>query len=560
MVSRRLDVALYGATGCSRSDLLALDSLWLSDLIRRVVQAADRHARSTGETEAAVGAILKERDLASSDWLADLAEGAANVFQAAREPDAEQVVSRDPWVSTPVPLDAADMPVEIRQAYLDRLQDMERRHHDALTQEAGTAGQGSDEPGDQVLPGNGAPEFDRLILLVICQQLAAAQVCALRRFGGSADDLLTALDRGQAAGIQLHSEPPGHGPDHPLRWSVVAAQGLILLERSRMHRLHAEFRLALYALAKAGICLRDAGARVEVDFNETEGLVEAVFAHQRDVDDWEIAAACRELGALDDLGPPDVFSTEFSDLGLIASGRAASRLTGEDQRDLLFAMEDDSAARRLRTYFFRGTWRALPDKARRALIDADRTFYATTQGRFDSVLAHLQVATQEMCFEVIWKALRALPDAQTADLRPIEEGLGARSPSLRTYQQIVQTGCFRTFVKGLEGLKDVDKTFLVATLKDRLRSLANLRNPAEHDPGEEIEQEEVMRLFDDFLGIGHPGVLPVLARLVHAVGPPQPTPSIQQSDFRRLEAALRLQGLTLDDAIERLSRPASESE
>jgi hypothetical protein len=415
-------------------------------------------------------------------------------------------------------------------AVLDPAAHVDDGRHEALEAE------GSENP-------DGAPELDRTYRLLICQQIAASRACALRHCSGSLDDLVTALERARRARMLLRKNPLSLEQN----CAMVAAEGITLYERSRIHQTHGEYEQAIYALAQAASCLSEPALsfHLHVDFDETQELIESVFRHPRGVDWKRFAETCRDLAALDDLGNTDLVSTDFRDLGHIASGRATARLTNEDQLDLIQKAEVDAAERRLRKYFYPSSWSVLPNRVREALVDADSAFLGITKGRPESTLNDLRIATEELCYHVIWLPLRRARQADNmAWFLEIEAGLKGKAPGLGTYRMVLARREYASFLTGLPRISDDLQKWLTAKqLRNDLYDLQRQRNDAEHTD-RIIAASCVNDLYSTFLGIGrgHDGVLLRLAEIYATLDTyesQRPISTVTSSDAKALLARLQ---------------------
>ena len=147
---------------------------------------------------------------------------------------------------------------------------------------------------------------------------------------------------------------------------------------------------------------------------------------------------------------------------------------------------DERAQQHLTRYFFnKDQWGALSQRARQALVDADRLWFAHRLGASDAPLIHIQMATEDI--------VRDLFDCELAGF---ENKLKLKD--LKT-----------------DGFSKDEEVLIKKQLPCYLKRLVSNRNPATHSPGKPpLEDErEVAVLFNTFMGIGCEGVLPRLADL-----------------------------------------------
>ena len=235
----------------------------------------------------------------------------------------------------------------------------------------------------------------------------------------------------------------------------------------------------------------------------------------------DVIEACELLSIIyanyDDLGnilDRDAFWSE-------KKGWAESQLTPDQLRDYLQSSEDERAAQRLQTYFFpRGLWERLPERAREALVSADRVMMSSTLGRRAGILNEIRIATEEVLHRYLWTPLSEWAAAQRSLHSGVKEILGRpeqsrRSPIIDDYVQLLWHSGARDYFRSL-GLSDDDVRFLTRENRTtkHLQTLQRTRNTAEHEPGSAINPSEVRDLYAESLGIGRKGILPELLRLL----------------------------------------------
>ncbi len=229
----------------------------------------------------------------------------------------------------------------------------------------------------------------------------------------------------------------------------------------------------------------------------------------------------------------DLFSilyANYDDLGIFIDrdafwserkGWAESQLTPDQLRDYLQSSEDEAAIQRLQTYFFPdGLWERLPERARTALVTADRARVSSTLGRRAGILNEIRIATEEVLHRCLWLPLSKWAVGQRPLHPGVKEILGKpeqlrRSPSIDDYVQLLWHSEAKAYLQNL-GLSEDDVRFLTRENRTtkHLQTLQRARNTAEHEPGSAISPSEVRDLYAESLGIGRKGILPELLRLL----------------------------------------------
>ena len=204
----------------------------------------------------------------------------------------------------------------------------------------------------------------------------------------------------------------------------------------------------------------------------------------------------------------------------IAYGIVLNKMSNDDRIKELRRSRDYQIEDRLRLYFFGDNWDRLPDKARAALISADRE-YENTRGRRQGIFEDLWLATREILVEVLLKPYNAFCSAQKElksfaalspapsddqDLYDIVQAL-YYAPLFEDYRKQTFDNYDRSFIKGLE------KPF---------GKLNSLRNDAVHANRPAYKknkfESDIHKTYAEFLGIECPGILPRLMRLQPKAG------------------------------------------
>ncbi len=177
---------------------------------------------------------------------------------------------------------------------------------------------------------------------------------------------------------------------------------------------------------------------------------------------------------------------------------ASAQLSSSEYRKMREADLTDAAERRLQSYFFRGTWTSLSQRAQERLISADVSWNSRQRVSMESILNNLLRAVEEMCYSYMAKPLR---DTEKAT-----------SLGVRRYIEVCEDSRFKNFIAQRQ-LEENEVRFLTQDLPAAMRQLADERNPADHVAGSSAPIERVTSAYRLFLGIGQVGILPEFARI-----------------------------------------------
>ena len=229
---------------------------------------------------------------------------------------------------------------------------------------------------------------------------------------------------------------------------------------------------------------------------ECETLSERI--HEDETDDW---------------GNPIGSWVSWPEYWLGAREWASAQLSPSEYRTMRAQDERDAADRRLKNYFFGDSWTQLPSRAQAALISADQTWNSRERGRRESILNELLRATEEMCYEFIWRPLAESKES-SLDFLKFEAKVTDRHSTLsaREYVRLCKQAFFQDHLRHQE-LADKDIQLLRVDLPNLLGQLIDRRNPAEHETGSTTAREVIEDCYRRFLGISQPGVLPRLAHI-----------------------------------------------
>ncbi len=201
-----------------------------------------------------------------------------------------------------------------------------------------------------------------------------------------------------------------------------------------------------------------------------------------------------------------------------------SKLEPGELRDELRREEDEKAEQRLRRYFFdNAQWSALPERAQRNLVEADRVWYSHRLGNPGAALENIKIAVEEVMHDLFWEPCCQWIDTggptgfeklDIDDFEKIRETLKEpqKNPSLLEFESMVESKGLTRFLQTLD-LSDYDRSF-VRKLRKSLRSLRETRNQVTHDVGgPTLNRGQVAPLYKTFMGLGQEGILPRLARI-----------------------------------------------
>ena len=199
----------------------------------------------------------------------------------------------------------------------------------------------------------------------------------------------------------------------------------------------------------------------------------------------------------------------------IAHGIVLNMMSNDDRIKELRRNRDYQIEDRLRLYFFGETWHDLPDKARAALISADRE-YENTLGRRPIIFDHLRHAARAIMVESLWKPYREfLRDKAASGLKDLSNLQQVRQiieddQSEPDLAPLVNSPHFDEFLGTISG-----DTKFVRRLPDKLLDLNEWANKVSHEHhwGYKGFEGQIRDTYAEFLGIGRNGILPRLMRL-----------------------------------------------
>lgn len=200
----------------------------------------------------------------------------------------------------------------------------------------------------------------------------------------------------------------------------------------------------------------------------------------------------------------------------MAKALASQRLSPSELIIAQREAEEMKIEDRLRLYFFPEHWDRMPEKARHALVSADRE-YESHRGRRPIVLDHLREAARAVAFETLNKPyhnfLRREVPGGLSNLKTILEDDSADYDLADLVKRLFDTPHFKAFLDDAQ-LSSEDKRF-VNRLRGKLISLNGKANAANHEhrrPSVSFD-DDIRETYSEFLGIGRKGILPHLIQI-----------------------------------------------
>lgn len=200
----------------------------------------------------------------------------------------------------------------------------------------------------------------------------------------------------------------------------------------------------------------------------------------------------------------------------MAKALASQRLSPGELVITLREAEEMKIEDRLRLYFFPEHWDKMPEKARHALVSADRE-YENHRGRRPIVLDHLREAARAVVFETLNKPyhnfLRREVPGGLSDLKSIFEDDSDSYDLADLVKDLFDTPHFKAFLDYGQ-LSPEEKRF-VNRLRGKLISLNGKANAANHEHRRSSADfdNDIRETYSEFLGIGRNGILPRLMQI-----------------------------------------------
>ena len=206
----------------------------------------------------------------------------------------------------------------------------------------------------------------------------------------------------------------------------------------------------------------------------------------------------------------------WNEFWVAARTRAQGRLSPCNYQQLWEANESREAESRLTKQFHTGaSWESLTERAGRHLVNAYILFHSTQTVASEALLNDLLIATEEMFSEHIWVPLCHAewdPDLHDFEQRRARIESKGRGPGISDFIWVCEQPFLLQYLERHENGGD-DLHFLTNELPGRMRELRDARNPGQHEIGHLASKGDTEQHYRMFIGIGGPGMLPVLNRI-----------------------------------------------
>jgi len=270
--------------------------------------------------------------------------------------------------------------------------------------------------------------------------------------------------------------------------------------------------------AGAGFHLVSSLVTAQIAADSFEGLID----QSPDTTDWEgVAQWCRTIQVIwEEPAPNPNVKSKFwpldetaRDFWVMARGLALKKMSPDALVSFMDQKDKSQSESRLRTYFFGELWDRLPDKAREALISADRE-YERPHGRRAIVFDHLRHAVRAIAAEQLWKPFQGFLQSRKVlhGFYDLAVWISGDEPDLAPMLDHWRSEEFDKFIGQHFAPKDVTTIKSLESALRRLNYLANTESH-QHRKGTADFQEDVKREFAKFLGIGQQGVFQKLLSL-----------------------------------------------
>ena len=205
--------------------------------------------------------------------------------------------------------------------------------------------------------------------------------------------------------------------------------------------------------------------------------------------------------------------------------RAEEAEKREIQKELRDRAKWDDSANRLRVYFFpEGLWEKLSEDSQNLLIVADRTWtFSLRDSMLRTALNPITKVAESILHYYLWIPLLEWAEKRTETKSALNGSVNRYaldgSFTLSKYADILQWKIVKEYLEvALAGslAKATDLEFLTSPseMPAYFKRLASARNAFGHEPEAVIDINRVRNLYEEALGVGQPGVLPTLLRLL----------------------------------------------
>jgi len=269
-------------------------------------------------------------------------------------------------------------------------------------------------------------------------------------------------------------------------------------------------------------------------FQEAVDCLEALRARGHANDPEGLAAVCEQFADesdepwIRDREPTSISDAEdnywesASGYWQYALGWAEAQLRPAELQDLLHRRDDEAAQQRLRAYFFGDDiWARLPERAKRSLVSADHDWLSGTNIRTESILNELKIAAEEVLLHGLWRPLEQWIEHSgeesggSGEFLTLKRELSVKrwQPDMAHFEKVCKMPMVSVFLRE-RGVASDDQDWLAQELPDCLSRLRQIRSRAEHASSNRWTRKGIHQYVAELLGIGRPGVLPRLAKLL----------------------------------------------
>ncbi len=213
---------------------------------------------------------------------------------------------------------------------------------------------------------------------------------------------------------------------------------------------------------------------------------------------------------------------QVSEFWQYALGWVEAQLTPSDFKTILDEREEQAAEKRLKKYFFKeDLWNRLPARTRSSLISADRDWFGGSGARIEAILNELRIAVEELLILEFWKPLGQWFDKHGRNCQGSQSFLDLKLelenkrkvPTILDFEHICKMQISGIFLVNM-GVTREDRVWFIQRLQESLFPLRRARNRAEHESGTQLTHEELNKYYNEFIGIGQPGVIEKLSKLL----------------------------------------------
>ncbi len=265
---------------------------------------------------------------------------------------------------------------------------------------------------------------------------------------------------------------------------------------------------------------------------------ESLWDNKQDVRDWD------KLGSICDLVrmayDSFIASHDFEEEAVVwkgeematrefwryAQGLCTSQMSISEYRKLRQKDLEHESEKRLATYFFRDTWSTLPQHIRERLTSVDCILFSEERLDMGGVIENLWSLSKTLIRSILWDPFVHRREAESWHAKQTEKAelwfatrvksLAERDhePTAKDFWDMSQLDSFQRFLRRVYPGADVG--FLMQELPQAFQYLNDKRTPIAHrgERSTTVTRDDVMPLYERFMGVDCHGVLPHLARLL----------------------------------------------